>query len=174
MKTFKRIIPVTIAFLSLPAFAADRGLDSGGGYNLAYFLFICLVVIIVAYYATRWIAKYAKGAGNSHGRLIKIAESVYLGPNRGLHLILVGKKLYLIGQADLGLSILAEIEDEELIAQAVEHAGETGGTASMNSFGQYLQTFMARDAKHPFLSMASADQLKAHLDRIRSRKDRGE
>jgi flagellar biogenesis protein FliO len=173
MKIQRWVIMAGIMLMSLPVFAAED-IGAGGSYNLAYFLFICLVVIFITYFATRWIAKYAKGTKNSHGRLIKIAESVYLGPNRGLHLVLVGKKLYLIGQADLGMSILDEIEDEELIAEAVQHLEENNGMASMNSFGQYLQNFLARDANHPFLPMASADQLKAHLNRIRSRKDRGE
>lgn len=166
-------IPLSMVILSFPVLAAQKQGEPGGGYNLVYFLFVSLIVICVAYFATQWIGKYAKGLGNNRGRLIKIAESVYLGPNRGLHLVLVGNKIYLVGQGEQGMNLLTELDDEELIQQ-VKAAGENNSGAVMNGFGQYLQTFLARDARTPLVPVGSADQLREQLNRVRHRKERGE
>lgn len=147
--------------------AAERDSYRGGSFNLFFALLAFVFVMFLASYATRWIAGRF---GGGTGRLLKVADSVFLGPNRGLHLVLLGKKLYLIGQADHSLNLLGELDDEELIAEA-EKAFNARVVVPQGNFGQILQKLMKKEGEAE-LSAGTAERLLEQMNRMRRQKDR--
>ncbi|HHZ19896.1 MAG TPA: flagellar biosynthetic protein FliO [Firmicutes bacterium] len=170
----RRLLPIPVTFftVALPAMAAV-GEDEyrGGGANIFYALLVFIVVLVLAAYGTRWIAKLSSGA---RGRILRIAESVYLGPNRGLHLVLVGKKLYLVGQGDHGMNLLAEIDDEGLVAQAEQNLAEAKQGLAQGSFSKQLQQLLAKDGQEQEVSLETTERLLDKLRNARQQKARGE
>jgi flagellar biogenesis protein FliO len=54
-----------------------------------------------------------------------VAESLFLGPNRHLYLLLVHDKVLLIGSTDHGLNLLQEIEDPTFYAELEQVASSS-------------------------------------------------
>lgn len=170
MNKFKLLLYVGLMGSALPAMAAVEGetyRGGGGGYNLFFMLITFIAVMFLASYATRWVAGRF---GSSQGRLLRIADSVILGPNRGLHLVLLGKRIYLIGQADQSMTLLGELDDEELV-EAAEKAFAAKTVLPQGNFGQVLQKFMNKEGETN-LSAGTAERLLEQMTRMRRQKDR--
>ncbi len=93
----------------------DPGLDyfnTGGQWIWA--LLSLIIVVALSYWVTRF---FAGKFGISQARHIKVAESLSLGPNRHLYLLLVNGKVLLIGSSEHGLSLVKEIDDPEFQAE---------------------------------------------------------
>ena len=154
---------------ALPGLASEGKMIYSRGDNLLFVLLIFVAVIVLAAYGTKWVAGRFGGA---QGRILRIAESVFLGPNRGLHLVLVGKKLLLIGQSEREMNLLAELDDEELVAQA-EKTITQRTMAGSSTFKQHLQKFLVKDEQNTEVSVGTAERLLDQLSRVRRRKERG-
>ena len=70
-----------------------------------------IVVVGLAYWTTRFLAGRF-GAGQA--KHLKVAESLFLGPNRHLYLLLVNDKVLLLGGSEHGISLIQEIDDPQL------------------------------------------------------------
>lgn len=94
--------------LAAPGSEAEPELFGGGQWFLM--LLSLVFVIFLAYWGTRFLAgKY----GNIPSRHIKMAESLCLGPNRHLYLLLVNRQVLLVGNSDQGITLLKEYDDPE-------------------------------------------------------------
>jgi flagellar biogenesis protein FliO len=99
----------------------------GGGQWILSLLSLILVAFL-AYWATRLIAgRY----GNSPARHIKVAESLCLGSNRHLYLLIINNQALLIGSSEHGLTLLKEYDEqafcEELKLAAAREQSLPGG-----------------------------------------------
>lgn len=76
-------------------------------------IMLVMVVGALAYYTTRLIggAKYGKGGR----RNLEIVESMGVGPQSFVHVLKVGKKYVLIGVTRGQVSLLTELEEEQLV-----------------------------------------------------------
>ena len=68
-------------------------------------------VLLLCYYTTRIIGK--KLSGRTKNKNMKIVETLPLGLDRCLYLILVGNKYFLFFSSKRGLEMVSEIEIEE-------------------------------------------------------------
>jgi len=66
-----------------------------------------LVVVPAAYLSTRLLGGRMRGR---RGGVLKLVDSLPLGPQRGLHLVQVGERLFLIGSSERQISLLAEMD----------------------------------------------------------------
>lgn len=85
------------------------------------------VVVPAAYLSTRLLSGrvWARRA-----RYMRLVESLPLGFQRGLHLVQVGERLFLVGGSEKGVTLLAEVDRAaELHPLAAEALGE-GATPS--------------------------------------------
>lgn len=65
--------------------------------------------------------------GSRFSRQIQIMEKVSLGDKRALLLVRVGKRPYLVGSANGSISMLTEVEMQELVVETEEvDSGKTG------------------------------------------------
>lgn len=76
---------------------------------------VCFVVVLVlAYYTTRWLANYQKG--RSFNKNLKIIETLKLSPDKYVQIIACGKEKYLIvGLSKNEVTLLGELSEDELI-----------------------------------------------------------
>jgi flagellar biogenesis protein FliO len=168
MKT-RLILIIGLLLYALPGLASDGKTTYSRGDNLLFVFLTFAAVIVAAAYGTKWVAGRFGGV---QGRILRIAESAFLGPNRGLHLVLVGKKLFLIGQSEREMNLLAELDDEELVTQA-EKGMLQRSNAGPSTFKHYLQKFMVKDEQNTGVSVGTAERLLDQLSRVRRRKERG-
>ncbi|HOJ77423.1 MAG TPA: flagellar biosynthetic protein FliO [Bacillota bacterium] len=112
------VVVLFLLLLALPLYASsgttneiveDTKPEFGGQWIWA--LFSLIIVVFLAY----WVSKLVAGKyGIAQAKHIKVAESLCLGPNRHLYLLLVDKNVMLVGATEHGLSLLKELPDPEL------------------------------------------------------------
>ncbi len=68
------------------------------------------VILLLCYYTTKFIGKKMSGSNNS--KHMKIIETLSLGLDRCLYLILVGNKYFLFFSSKKGLELVSEIDAE--------------------------------------------------------------
>ena len=75
-------------------------------------LAVFALVLLLSYFTTKFIGK--KYSGGNRNRTMKVIETLPLGLDRSLYLILVGKKCFLLYSSKKGLELVSEIEMEGL------------------------------------------------------------
>lgn len=89
-----------------------------GSFSYLMPFFGVLLVIFLAYVGTKFIsARYAK---MSSGKNIKVLERITLGQDKSLVLITLNKKAYLLGVTGKDISIVCQLEENELLAVSEE------------------------------------------------------
>ncbi len=68
--------------------------------------------------------------GRLHGSWIRVLDEVTLGPNRGIVVIEVGGKAFLVGITDHNVSMLGELNDPQLIEEMIVASRENQQVAS--------------------------------------------
>ncbi|HEY8344814.1 MAG TPA: flagellar biosynthetic protein FliO [Bacillota bacterium] len=138
--------------------------------NLIWYLLSFLVVLSLVVLGIRWMAGKT---GRIGGRYLKLMESLYLGPNRGIHLIRAANRVFLIGMADRHMELLAEITDPEVIAEAEREASadkEKDGFPSYKDFSFYLQRILRMKNKKP--DPTGSSRLQDELTKFKGFRDR--
>jgi len=93
-------------------------------------------VLLLCYYTTRLIGR--KMSGGMKNKNMKIVETLSLGPDRCLYLILVGNKYFLFFSSKKGLELVSEI-DAEIQTNDTEEQKETG--AAVFNFRRIFDTY---------------------------------
>lgn len=88
-----------------------------------------LVVLPLAYGVTRWYGRSHQAAG-AGGRRLAIVEGLSLGPRRGLYVVRVGSRYYLIGVTERHIASLGELPREEWAAGGLNGEPPAGGQGS--------------------------------------------
>ena len=145
---------------------------SNSGTNLIWYFLSFLLILLVAVWGIRLMAGKM---GRIGGRHLKLMESLYLGPNRGVHLVRVANRVFLIGLADRYMELLAEISDPEVIAEAEKQssaAKENDGFPFSKDFSFYLQRFLRTKENQPVGPGSS--RLQDELTKFKGFRDKGE
>ncbi|MBN1267482.1 MAG: flagellar biosynthetic protein FliO [Anaerolineales bacterium] len=87
--------------------------------------FLLGLIFIGLYFMRRW----QSGSVGAGSRQLQILESKHLSPKQAVHLIRAGKRVFLIGATDHGLSLLSELQSERK---------GSSGQESGSSFAQEL------------------------------------
>ena len=75
-------------------------------------LIVFVVILVVAYYVTRWIGSY--GQGQTGNKNIRVIEGYRMGPNKTIQIVKVGNKYLVLGVGKDEISYLGEVEEEDL------------------------------------------------------------
>ena len=107
-----------------------------------------MLVLYFAYKVARSVL--GRKAGGHAGFHLQLVETLYLGPNRAVHLVKVGKQLFLVGAAERNLTFLAEIQDPDLLEtlQAELAQPVAGRQGSGKGFGDYLKGLLDGGQNH--------------------------
>ncbi|NLW08355.1 MAG: flagellar biosynthetic protein FliO [Firmicutes bacterium] len=121
-------------------FEQTGGQAVSGAFGIGY---IEYVIIIIAFFGVllciAWLTRWLAGkAGKMRGRYLSIIDSLSLGPNRGLYLILLVDRLFLVGTAERSVNLVAEIDEPGLVDEVLKK-GEGSPFQHNRGFFQYLQ-----------------------------------
>lgn len=108
-------------------------------FDLLTVLFIFVVVMVLTYFTTRFIAGYQKE--KSVGRNLEVLESYRVTSNKYLQIVRAGRKYLVIGIGKDEIHVLAELSEDELTMPAERE--ETG----MLSFKEILDKAKHRKDK---------------------------
>jgi flagellar biogenesis protein FliO len=167
---------VTASVFLLPAVTLARvNEDPGPEFNSGQWiwaLFSLVLIVVLAYWATRFLAGKFGVSGAKH---LRVAESLFLGPNRHLYLLLVNHKVILIGSSEHGINLLQEIDDPEFYTE-LERTAEKNQTLMPDKFsgliGPILKGLNPRGVNE-LNDMDAKQRLQDGLAKIRSWRTRG-
>lgn len=111
--------------------AAPGDINSFGVWDFVRMV-IVLGIVIAAIYLVFYLLKRASGGRLENSTMIRVLGSHALPGNKALHLVEVGRQVFLIGVGDDSVSYLSEISDQEsldeLRLKASTSTGERRGT----------------------------------------------
>lgn len=104
-------------------------------FDMLGLLLVFALVLLLAYYTTRFIGK--RFTGRTKNKTMRVIETLPLGLEKSLYLILVGKKYFLFHSSKKGLELVSEIELDE----QPEAAQESNETANVFDFRRIFETY---------------------------------
>lgn len=107
-----------------------------GFFEVLGLLLVFGAILLLCYYTTRVIGK--KLSGGAKNKNMRIVETLPLGLDRCLYLILVGNKHLLFFSSKKGLEMVSEIEIEE---QAENNLNSDEKTAHVSEFRRIFETY---------------------------------
>jgi flagellar biogenesis protein FliO len=160
-----RIMMVITGLLLIPeiTYAANKEeagpeMFSGGGQW--FFALLSLVfVVFLAYWATRFLAgKY----GNLPSRHMKVAESLCLGPNRHLYLLLVNDQVLLVGSTEHGIQLMKEYSDPAFYEE-MRRLSPQSRVSPAGKFQEMLASLMGKNDTEADMTAGRMPELKNRL-----------
>jgi flagellar protein FliO/FliZ len=100
-------------------------------------MLIVLAAVIAVIYLIFVLLRRSTRRSTVENDLISVLGSKSLAANRTLHLVRVGKSVYLVGAAEGGVGLVSEISDQESIDQLMLRA-EKQRTSAKKSFSEIL------------------------------------
>jgi flagellar protein FliO/FliZ len=123
--------------------AAEPGnIDSFGVWDFVRMV-IVLGIVIAAIYVVFYLLKRASGGRFENSPMIRVLGSHGLPGNKALHLVEVGRQVFLIGVGDDSISYISEISDQESLDELRLKASTTSGE-TRGSFADMLSGFFSR------------------------------
>lgn len=119
-----------------------NGRVSGGG-NFLQLLGVLLIfafVLVITYFTTRWIANYQKQQNVQ--RNLKVIETMKLTTNKYIQIIEVGEVYLVIGIGKDEVTMLAQLDREQLSDVSLSEQGNTNHTGE--SFQKILSQLKDR------------------------------
>jgi flagellar biogenesis protein FliO len=104
---------------------------------------LALLVVLVAIFLLRWLARQFVRVGLPEGKPIKVLSRSVLSPKQQLLLLQIGKRLVVVGDSGGSMNPLCEISDPDEVATLVGQANENRPITK--SFGKIFKR-----AKEPF------------------------
>lgn len=118
----------------------------GTFWEIAYLFVVIIAVILLAYFASKWIAKRYGAQGIPKKGYIKIIDRLSLNQNQSMVIAKVGSKYMLLGISQHHIEPICELTQEEL--DALQEQSEAGKSSSFNeSFKQALAANLGIKAK---------------------------
>lgn len=113
-------------------------------FELVGLLLVFVLILVLCYYTTKFIGrKFTSGAKN---KTMKIVETLPLGLDKCLYLILVGKKHFLFFSSKKGMELVSEIEMEEQPEGSVQ---EESASTNIFDFRKIFETYSGLSPKKP-------------------------
>ena len=94
----------------------------GSVLQLITILVLLVIVIVMAYYVSKWLAGYQKTLGT--GGNIEVIESCRIAPSKFIVIVRVGAKYLALGIGKDETSFLAELDKEDLVIRSAGEAGQ--------------------------------------------------
>lgn len=144
------------------AAGAQSGLRATGPSNLSYFIRMVLVLALIL--GAIWLVfRFMKKVGqprHSGGDTIKVLAQASLGTGKAVHLVGLGGKAWLVGTADSSVSLIAEVDDRELLDELALKAA-TAEDAPRADFSSMLQGLLGKKKRSGTMGAAGLDGLDA-------------
>jgi flagellar protein FliO/FliZ len=90
-------------------------------------MIVVLALVVGLIYGVFWLLRRGQRPRSPENEMIRVLGSRSLAGNRALHLVEVGRSIYLVGSAENGVSLVAELKDQETVDALRVQAAEEGG-----------------------------------------------
>ncbi|MDR1588383.1 MAG: flagellar biosynthetic protein FliO [Treponema sp.] len=113
--------------------AAAGDIPAGPVSSISLILRMLLVLALVAaaVYGVVFFIKRASKRNDAKDPFLKVLASAHLGFNRYVHVVSVGSKAWLVGAAEGGVSLIAGIDDEDILnAMFLDDSGKSAKTGA--------------------------------------------
>jgi flagellar biosynthetic protein FliO len=149
------------------AAAAPAAAPATGGVSTWDFvrMLLILAAVVGVIYLLFWLLRRGSGKKIQENDLIRVLGSRSLAGNRALHLVEVGKSVYLVGASDGGVELISEITDKESLDSVRLKAAEENPSARRN-FPQILSEIF-RPAKRSVSLGEGIGLFKGQRERLR-------
>ncbi len=127
---------------------AQPGASTAGTSTVAYFLRMILVLALVigAIWVVFRFMKRAQGPAVEDNSALRVLASASLGQGKAVHVVGLGGKAWLLGAAESTVSLIAEIEDREVIDE-LELKAVTAAGRPKADFRSLLGGLLGRGAR---------------------------
>lgn len=116
------------------------------GWSIVKLILITVLVLVLAFYTTRWIAKYQNNSFASKNN-IQFIESFRIDNNKMVAIAKIGKRYFALGIGKDEIHVIGELDEDELtLKEPTESDGNTAAKKSKISFQDVL-TNMKKSAK---------------------------
>jgi flagellar biogenesis protein FliO len=151
--------------------AAATGTVRAPGVNTWDFvrMFVVLAAVVGCIYLLFWLLRRGMRPKAPENEQIRLLGSRSLAGNRALHLVEVGRSVYLVGSAEGGVNLVAEVKDQETIDAIRVQAAEAGG-GTRRTFAETLSRIFSPGKPGPQKGPGPADGadfLRKSRDRLR-------
>jgi flagellar protein FliO/FliZ len=92
-------------------------------------MLVVLALVVGLIYGVFWLLKRGSRMKTPENEMIRVLGSRSLAGNRALHIVEVGRNMYLVGSAENGVNLVAEVKDQETLDTLRVQAAEEGGKA---------------------------------------------
>lgn len=113
--------------------------DSSSLWAVFVTLIAMVVVLVLAYYTTKWLGK--RMSVNSSTNIIRVIDRVGVGQDKLLAVVKVGKKTMLIGMAGNSVTKLCDIDDDSILEEKLIN------NKSNNLFQTVLKTALNKETR---------------------------
>mgnify|MGYP001053772037 CR=1 FL=1 len=117
----------------------------GGFLKFIYYILVCGIVLALAFYTSKLVAKRATPGGRS--RNMKLLETLPIGLDKSLILVKVGERNFLFTNMQKSINCVAEISSEDLKGgslEGFEEILEKENETYIEDSGVSVQTNLAR------------------------------
>lgn len=105
------------------------------GWSIVKLLLITILVLVLAFYTTRWIARYQTNTLSAKSN-IRFLESYRVGGNKMIAITKIGERYYALGIGKEEIHVIGELREEEL--KLVEKQGSPDADAPKLTFKEVL------------------------------------
>jgi flagellar protein FliO/FliZ len=139
----------------------------GTGVSLVLRMVVVLALAALAIYGLIFLFKRLIRPREQRDPHLKVLSRVSLGPNRSVYVISVGSKAWLVGAGEGGVSLIAEISDQEAVdAMLLDEASRKSAESIRGQFPDF-GTFLRRLA-----GGSLPDKGRAGPENVRKRRER--
>jgi flagellar protein FliO/FliZ len=103
-------------------------------------MLLVLAAVVAVIYAIAYLLKRGLRRHLPQNDLIRVLGSRSLNGSRALHLVQLGRKIFLVGAAESGISLISEIKDEETLDTIRVESSRQARVPQ--GFAQFLQSFL--------------------------------
>jgi flagellar protein FliO/FliZ len=161
----------------LDANAALPSAKQAKGPSSVWILFrvvLVLAIVCAAIYGVVWLLKKTTVVNAANDPYLKSVSSITLAPNKTVQVVTIGTKGYLIGVTDQAISLIAEVEDRELL-DAMNLAQDKKTAAPQATFASVLSQFLPSakpkasdraDGKEDIGAFSATDVIRRQRERL--------
>jgi len=147
----------------------EEGADVQGGPLVSSWDFLRMVLILAAVvgviYLIFWILKRGIRRQLPQNDLIRLLGTRNLAGNRALHLVEMGKQVFLVGSAEGSISLISEIRDQETLDSIALERSQMQNRTPLG-FAQFFQSILKSGKKNESKVGATIDFMKQQRQRL--------
>jgi flagellar biosynthetic protein FliO len=133
-------------------------------------MLLVLALVVGVIYGVFWLLRRGGRLKTPENETIRVLGSRSLAGNRALHLVEVGRSVYLVGSAENGVNLVAEVKDQETLDALRVQAAEEGGRTRRSFAATLARVF--NPAKAPGAAQGRATGLGEGSDFVKRQRER--